>query len=302
LLQVFVGYTDEGTVVSPLLTKAGLVTRRGRLSPSLLSRLLPVSVGSVMRLRQRDWAELAENLLPNELNRADAGLHRVVVAPSERVAAVPFAALPTARGPLGAVCELSTVPSFGLWEQLHQRAPSFARVVFVGIDATDHPEFGVVGVCEELATLADLGCAVSRVGSVGELSQGLDGADALVLAVHGDVLEGRNVLVFPDGSRLSALDLADLALPELVIGAACWSGALHGDPSPFSLVPACLLGGAREVVVTLWDADSLVLSETLRLVYAELAAGATSSQALHHARRRLGHLTSSTDALIAIAR
>jgi hypothetical protein len=288
VLQLFRGEDQPDRVVSQLLTSGGLIIKEGSLPDGLVGRLFPVRASAVVGLRQRDWATLSECLLPDELLRGDFRFSRLAIAPGDALVGLPFSFLPLVRGRLSDRVELITVPHIEVWQRLPPIVPSVRRVVAVGVDVEDDPHLGVAGLADELNVLRKLGDVVQLDGS-DELRSQLDGsADLLVLGVHGELHGGENVLLLPDGERLSAIELAEFRLPPIVVAAACWSGSLQARPAPFSLVPACLLGGAQAVVVPLWNGDSRVMSRTLVDLYPRLASGASMPTALQAAQQSVG--------------
>lgn len=291
LLQVFRGYDHDGYVVSQLLTRDSLMTKKANLSDRLVERVFPLSARSVVRLRKRDWLALSTFVLPDELLDGSQAIDRLIVAPGEGVAALPFASLRTDAGSLGDGVEIVTLPHLRLWKQARPSAVPFRHVCAVGCDSSEDADRGVVGFNEEMDALGALGVSVTRADSIGVLERSLPEVDALILGLHGRVAVGENVLLFPNGHDVAAVDLASLPLPALVIAAACWSGGLHASPSPFTLVPACLFGGAQDLVVTLWDADSMVLSATLIELYGALAAGLSLPSALRVAQSKIGGIS-----------
>lgn len=288
ILQLYRGEDRPHRVVSQLLTSGGLTIKEGSLPDGLVHRLFPVRASAVVGLRQRDWATLSECLLPDELLRGDFRFTRLAIIPGDALVGLPFSFLPLVRGRLADRVELITVPHIGVWQHLPPIVPSVRRVVAMGVDIGDDPHLGVAGLVDELNILHEIGDVV-RVGGSEELRAQLDRrTDMLVLGVHGEVVGTENVLLLPDGERLSAIELAGFRLPPVVVAAACWSGSLQASPAPFSLVPACLLGGAQAVVVALWNGDSRAMSRTLVDLYLRLAIGESVPNALRAAQRSVG--------------
>lgn len=113
------------------------------------------------------------------------------------------------------------------------------------------------------------------------------GHGALVLA--GDSIRSPSFLT-PE--RISGMNFRGCRLAVL---SACLTatGERQGPSNPESLVHALLMAGAREVVASRWSVDSSATRQLMERFYAELAAGATTPQALRVAanavRRQPGH-------------
>jgi hypothetical protein len=232
---------DEGDpcVVVQLLRSDSLTTRRTSIRRGLLDKLLPVSAASLRRLRQRDWNELAEVLLPDDVRGGHLDAQRLVIAPHGVLASLPFGSLPAGASYLAERFDVAVVPELALWTRLPRVNGRLERVVYVGVDVLDDPRTGVSGVRREIASLRDLGAGVTQVRTFAELSMALP-ADMLVLAVHGLLNERENSFTFPSGDLVHSSRLASLPLPPVVVAASCWTGALASTAAPFAAVPAVL--------------------------------------------------------------
>ncbi len=118
----------------------------------------------------------------------------------------------------------------------------------------------------------------------------------LHFAVHGyanDEFPERSALVLtreensPEDGLLQDREIINLRLSaDLVTLSACDSGfgKLHGQEGLSSLVKAFMLGGAKTVVASLWNADDMMTAQLMREFYSRLAAGDTKAGALRNAK------------------
>lgn len=162
--------------------------------------------------------------------------------------------------------------------------PSLDHVAVVALDAHDHSTHGVEAIETELDTLAGLGATIHRIESTADMGRLPSSLDALIFGLHGTASDDRNVWHMPDGERFDAHGLASMSLPPLVIAGVCYSGSLQGSPSPFSFVPAALVGGASAIVMTLYNGSARSISSALDSLYRSLGEGVPVSRALYDAQ------------------
>jgi hypothetical protein len=108
------------------------------------------------------------------------------------------------------------------------------------------------------------------------------------------------------GQRITVGDLQDLRTDRssLVVAPACQSGAASPD-APDELLGvghALLHAGARAVVAAAWDADDAATALTIAAMYERVAAGASISDALAGAQRRVAAITAQELTALAEAR
>jgi CHAT domain-containing protein len=212
----------------------------------------------------------------------------VLVVPHGPLGGVPFAALPTAEGPLGQRVELALVASARAALRGLARQPLPARRAVVLGDSLRLPH-----AAAEAAFVAGLfGQVPAYVGeqaTLQTLRAQAASADVLHLACHAQ-FRG-------DNPRFSALHLHDGVLTvELaetlglractVVLSACESGLAEigaGDEG-VGLVRAFLVAGAARVVASLWPVDDEVTANFMALFYGALVRGLSPAAALGSAQ------------------
>ena len=277
------------SVIGVYADSARYDTFRTRLDQREVSMLTDVSRRAMSFRRDADWQQLSYLLLPDEILTGDWLPSRLVFSASGALSSLPFARLPVDGRPLGERLIISTIPEVGVWPLLDVGVPAGRRAVVLGVDAAHNGRTGIVGLAEEIATLRQHWQEVDVVTNWPALAVALRSpADLLVLGVHGDLDGGEvHVLLLPDGALVRSEMLADLALPETVIATACWSGRGLAGANPFGLVRPTFIGGARSVVVSLWDVESTATSEVLQTFYGLLRSSGSVAEALCRAQRSM---------------
>jgi hypothetical protein len=249
-----------------------------------LSRL---SLQRIAFFRESDWRRLASLLLPDQILSGESSPERLVISASGPLSSFPFGRLPVGRQRLGDLAVISTIPEVGVWSHLPGDVPAGERAVVFGVDATVKAESGLIGLDAEVASLEEAWQTVDSVTSWHELEAALRRpCDLLVLGVHGGIDDdGVHVLGDPTGHWVRSEALADLDLPQTVIASSCWSGVGLGEANPFGLVRPAFIGGARSVVVSLWDLESTSTSRTLQTFYRKLPHARSVAAALCEAQR-----------------
>lgn len=133
-----------------------------------------------------------------------------------------------------------------------------------------------------------------NVATAAEIERSLPSVDAIHYAGHAMVTPNQTLfLVAPDprasdtGSRAGLWDpLRNRAIvPQLAVLSACSTGrsADAEDPSPESVASGLLLGGASQVLATLWNVDSDATSRWMQSFYASLRRNPHALDAFHEA-------------------
>lgn len=294
-------HDDATYVVTQLVIGDNMYSTRSHVDPILLKRTFPVTASRILRLRDDDWAAWSRHLLPDELLDHEQGVGQVVAALGGGLESIPLAHLPAAGARLLDRYTVHTMPLLPLWERLPDTRVRVGSVVYLGVDSRENSTTGLPGVDDEVGLLRSLGADVAQVRSLEELKRTPRG-DLWVFGIHGRIDRGRNVFLFPDESQVPSDTLADLDMAPILIGATCWSGSLRSHPSPFSLVPAAFLGGARALVLTLWDAETHRVHDVLQRLYPRLIAGENVASALAEAQRGVGGGAATPPAMAALAR
>jgi len=126
-----------------------------------------------------------------------------------------------------------------------------------------------------------------------------DGAGLLHFAVHGRLDAARPAHGYlrlggagPGAARLEAWQAAELALDDAtVVLSACHSGRgeWRAGAGLAGLLRGFLLGGAREVVASAWAVEDGATARFMELLYAELARGTDTPEALRRTRVAIRH-------------
>lgn len=249
----------------------------------------------------RDGSALAglAALIPPELGRLlknadpDDPLTLVVI-PSGRLWAVPYAALPLPGG--GIVNDyacVSLVPSL----ELLRHKPEIRGEGTLGYWLPD-----LEGGVEERLTLRRVS-RLSRAPTPGELFERLRHDRYLlgVLGAHGDAEPGLAQGVVLDREkqvRLTAASLFELDVPILLVLGSCWSGRLVADRSqePLGLAVVAMARGADGVVAGLHELPSLPTARVLTRAYEEIfERGRSLARALREAQRSYRRASGTTD-------
>ncbi|OAA27404.1 hypothetical protein UG55_100855 [Frankia sp. EI5c] len=238
------------------------------------------------------WAEhpallrqLGEQLVPRglaeALRRASSPPPLVVVTGSA-LAVFPFAALEVDGRRLVELAELTWNPSLTTWHALARRPASTGSGVLA---YHDH----VPGSARELREL-EAAFGPPERPRAGELLAALGVAGryrAVVLGAHGDGETGlAHALHLDDGGRLTAADLLDSSLPELVVMGSCWSGRLRvqAGQEPLGLPTTALLAGARCVIAGIVDVSGATTVTILGGFYQQVASGSPPARSLRQAQ------------------
>lgn len=222
---------------------------------------------------------------------------RVVVVPSGSLHLLPFHALPLDGEPLGGTHVLSYLPAASLLPYVAGRSrprldagalvvgdPAFAaarrlrRLPGAGVEAR--------AIAAQLAT-----GALTDVDATEPLVRGgIEGRSLVHLATHGlisDLAPTRSAIALAGMDELTVAELMGLAIEaDLVVLSACDTGrgeiTVGGDV--IGLVRGLLAAGARNAVVSLWPVDDEAGCLLMNDMYARLAGGAGTAEALHGAQ------------------
>jgi hypothetical protein len=243
---------------------------------------------------------LSEILFPGEIRNAIAGLASLTVLPCLNIATVPFSALdPDGDGaPLVLTTTVNVEAELDHIRQsrlLVWRTEIGNAAIFGNPAAWDDPdweypdlpgaELEAKRIAARLGSTAVTGAAVTRDRIRSVLAQ----SDYIHIAAHGlssasEPLDG-SFLAVSDG-RLVALEIQgfELAASPLVVLSACQSG-LGGrlDAGIVGLARAFIVGGAMEVVATLWNVDDAA-TETIMVDFVENLGSMTPPEALRKAQ------------------
>jgi CHAT domain-containing protein len=129
------------------------------------------------------------------------------------------------------------------------------------------------------------------------LHAGLDTADLLHLACHGEFLPDdpeQSGILLAAGTRLSAADLMGLRMrADLVTFSACQSAVSRHDLGEelSGLAQAAMYAGTPSVLATLWSVDEIASSVLMTAFYRRLLAGESKVTALREAQRETRAMT-----------
>lgn len=220
-----------------------------------------------------------------------AGAARLLIAPADILAHVPWAALASAGPALAEQMTISITPSGALWAARFVSPPAAGppRVLgFPGAGARYLPH-----VRAEVALVAGTlsGAMANPAASGADLRAGPP-PRLLHIACHG--------VTRPDAPTCSYLELADgpfllleahrlnLRGAELVTLSACETGERPGyGEMALALAGAFLCAGARAVLASLWAVDDRAAADLMGAFYRRFAAGAAPADALRAAQHAI---------------
>ncbi len=240
---------------------------------------------------------------------SDRSLNHLLLMPHGPLHHIPFGTLLNATGQPLISAEgptMSIVPSAAIW--LEQQALPTGRgsgAVTVGASGTRNLAYASA----EAAWVANRlgGRQLAADLAEDELAQALASPRVVHLACHGWFDEAQplaSYLELGQAGRISAETVLrhwHLAA-DLVVLSACETGVsriLRGD-EPLGLVRACLVAGAKAVVVAQWPVGDLAAFLLMARFYEEMTAGATTAEALRSAQVWLRDATSAE--MVAFAR
>lgn len=245
-------------------------------------------------------ARLSDILFPGEIREAVAGLSSLTVLPCLNIGTVPFSALdPDGDGlplvlttTINIEAELDHIRQSRLlvWRSEIGNAAIFGNPAAWNDPDWEFPdlpgaELEAKRIASRLDSTAVTGAAVTR----DKIRSALAYADYIHIAAHGlsstsEPLDG-SFLAVSDG-RLVAREIQTfkLAASPLVVLSACQSG-LGGrlDAGIIGLARAFIVGGAMEVVATLWNVDDAA-TETIMVSFVENLGSMTPPEALRQAQ------------------
>ena len=261
--------------------------------------------------------EIGQLLLGDEIENAK----RIFVAPDGVTALVPYNALPSVDGsPISAARAITVVPGGNLLRreldsQAEKRALIVADPVYGGSDSrlnSDKPSQypRLTHSALEAAAVADTmesnGYEVERLDGFKANKDifsrsGYSGAAVIHFATHGVVdsshpqTSGLMLSMFSEGGQrqsgtLTLSEIYDLDLnAELVVLSACDTaiGRDVAGEGPISLARGFLVGGARQVVASLWPVNDIATKELMKVFYMEWTKGSSASDALRLAQQAL---------------
>ncbi len=246
----------------------------------------------------------ARLLLPaGALDQLAAG-QALVVCGLEDLPYVPFEYLPRVDGaPLGCTLAVQQASSLPLWSELVRGPQDVAAIDSRRVVSLTHIEAGAQGSAARLGSrdrerlLAHLDRAhveslAGKGAHIEDLAHALEQpAQALFLMAHGLADGMETALLLADDERLEAERLETMALPRYIHFDTCGAGQRArrpGDDGRGGLLGASLIGGARALVLPLWDVDAraamLLRVEVQRGL---LADGLEVAEAWRVARQRL---------------
>jgi len=255
--------------------------------PELWARLVPsLQVGA-----EADLQELYDGLLAPLADRLE-GASRIVIAPHDRLWAVPFAALHDGLEPLVETVEIGLVPSAEALVRLHRRAPAAGQGgLAIGGDQRRLPavEDEIEAVCGLLSMRRLTGEAATRLAVLSALGR----ARWVHFSGHAEFRPESPLfssLHLAAGEHLTAADLLKRRLEaDLVTLAACETGRHDGESSVelVGLARAFLQAGARTVVATLWSAPDLATGRLMAAFYRQAQALRQPAAALRQAQQAI---------------
>lgn len=264
-------------------------------------------------------AELSDLLL--EPFRATIATNRtLIIAPSGPLHRLPFCGLPWDGQPLATTHCVSIVPTLVLLASRWAKPISAAsRALVVGCPSNMRFQASVDGdqtldlgagydfELESLPNSAEEARIVANLLSSPALTHGgatrdkvlkqIENARIMHFATHGVLLDSMpflSAIVLAEGKNISALDILGKHLQaDLVFLSACRTGEgqlTHGN-DVLGLTRALLAAGARNAIVTLWEAVDVSTMLLVRRFYSLLLAGTTLAEALVEAQMWLRSLT-----------
>ena len=307
-----------------LLTFARLDSRYGlwvRRDAGLTFRWVEGDAGSIDRLARQFSALCSQsNISMTELRDAGARLRSrlldfalsatpaesvLLVQPDGDLAMLPWAALPLSAGTtiankyLVAIAPLPVVypGSVRLRSAIIRKTLIAAAPALDATRAADYPP--LPGIEREIAAVRgaypDSDVLTGRTATAAKIDLYLHSDDALHFAGHAAVTaDGIRLLTASDPEAQDREEAQGLWKPGkdglrlgLAVLSAC-STARYGDvesPEPRDLASALLLGGARQVVATLWKVDSEASTRFMETFYNEMHRGRITPDAMRKAWR-----------------
>jgi CHAT domain-containing protein len=252
-------------------------------------------------LRPQTWQAEAARLLEPAMDRID-GAQTLCVVPHGRLHRIPLHAVEVGGGPLLERLDVTYAPSAAAAMRTVQpdavpgRGDGTALVVGDALGDLPSARLEASAVARGLGVEAWLGPDATRdrvVAALGSCSLAYFAGHAVY--EDGDPLASGIVLA--GGEVLSARHLTNLErLPERLVISGCESATQRVDPGDelTGLASTLLFGGARSLVLSLWDVDDEAASEILRATRERmLEAGTSLAHALRMAalqrRRRHPH-------------
>lgn len=232
---------------------------------------------------QQGWNEPHPSM---SLEQRIAQHHRLLIVPTGPLASIPWFALRSKDAWFWQQNLLSIVPSLSLlWAATYLARPmgrDISNILLVGNPTNDLP--ATVKECEAIQEIirVEEGAAtkllVGAQATLENVRTRMPNCDVLHFACHGTYVEGNpaeSFLALSDG-RLTAQDLASADLEDkAVVLSCCESGVGEAGWSDdvFALAHACLIGGARYVVASLWPVEDESTSLIMQTFYKHLVAG-----------------------------
>jgi CHAT domain-containing protein len=254
--------------------------------------------------RRTSWesAQTAARPLRTELlDFALDGMPRdtvVLIQPDGELARIPWSAIALSDGePLGERYSIAVLPT-PVVDSGPVRIPALQirHALIVGATLFDPGRRSqyrpLPGLDDEIAAVrnafpsADL--LTDAAATSTNISRALGHADALHFAGHAVLTGGRvHLLVAPDESSASGLWRPSGGERQLSLAvlSACSTGRYRDaeDPKPEDLASALLLQGTRQVIASLWDADSAAASFFMQSFYRNLRLHGSPAQAVREA-------------------
>jgi CHAT domain-containing protein len=250
-------------------------------------------------------ASVSDVLLGPVIAALPPAVNRLVIVPTQALAAIPFGALPVPTdgkdsGPLMIDrYSIAYLPSASTLEFLHFGTPSASPDLFLGAigDVAVENMPALPGTLAETAAIQKLypqstrltGRAFTHEAAVSALTQHRE----VHFATHGLFEEQAplfsSIVTAPAAgqpSRLSLYELTDLHLKaRLVILSACETdrGKMTGGDEAAGLTRTFLQAGAETVVSSLWKVNDESTALLMESLHAHLRAGELTPDALRHA-------------------
>jgi hypothetical protein len=255
---------------------------------------------------QEIGSQLRSKLLDFALSIVPAG-SVLLIQPDGDLGTMPWASIPLRAGTTLADSYLvATAPlSVAYPGTVRLRDAVIRRALIAGAPtldvkrAADYPP--LPGIEREIAAVREAypnsDVLTGGAATVTNLDRYLRSDDALHFAGHASVTgDGIRLLAAPDPASQDGEAAQGLWKPGrhgvhlgLAVLSAC-STARYEDvesPVPRDLATALLLGGARQVVATLWDVDSDASTRFMEVFYREMQFGRTTPQAMQKAWRSI---------------
>lgn len=243
------------------------------------------------------WNEPAPEM---SLEQRISQYHRLIIIPTGPLASIPWHALRTKDAWFWQTHLFSIVPSLSLlWAATYLARPmgrDVSNILLIGNPKDNLP--ASVVECKAIAeTVSEDGQTTTRLllgaqATLKTIQTHIAACDVLHVAAHALFNEdnpAQSYIVLAD-AHLTAQELAAMNLENKAVVLSCCESGMgkeDGSDDVFALAHACLIGGARYVVASLWPVEDEATSIIMRRFYHYIVAGYSPHLSLNLAIKEL---------------